>query len=112
MAHISTLFVGTFTTLLAIGAIQKRTGFRLNRREWIVILLIALSIIGIGVTDFSPAVSHWYWLAMVPVFGLFCILIEWDRILMAVVAVFIYFAAKYCSTKSGGQLKMNGAVYA
>jgi hypothetical protein len=196
MAHISTLFVGTFSTLLAIGAIQKRTGFRLNRQEWIVILLIALSIIGIGVTDFSPAVSHWYWLAMVPVFGLFCILIEWDRaegegqgklvimrkqllqwlglllavqlvylllhagrldnentglviplllaltvyasgvhlewrlcvvgvllglalimptyleefiwlimILMAVVAVFIYFAAKYSPTKSGGQLQ-------
>lgn len=43
------------------------------------IVLIVLSIIGVGVTDFSPAVSHWYWLAMVVVFGLGCILIEWDR---------------------------------
>jgi hypothetical protein len=178
------------------GAIQKKTGFRLNKQEWIVILLIVLSIIGVGVTDFSPAVSHWYWLAMVFVFGLGCILIEWEQakgegqgklviirkqllqwvglllavqlvylllhagrldnentglvillllaltvfvsgvhvqwrlcvvgvllglalimatyleefiwlimILMAVVAVFIYFAAKYGSTKSGGQLQ-------
>ena len=62
-----------------IGAGQKKTGFRLNKQEWIVIILIALSIIGVGVTDFASAVSHWYWLAMVFVFGLGCILIEWDR---------------------------------
>ena len=43
-----------------MGAVQKRTGFRVNAQEWIVILLIALSIIGVGFTDFSPAASHWY----------------------------------------------------
>jgi hypothetical protein len=62
-----------------VGTVQERTGFRLHTQEWIVILLIALSIIGVGVTDFAPAASHWYWLAMVVVFGLGCILIEWDR---------------------------------
>ena len=62
-----------------MGAVQKRTGFRVNAQEWIVILLIALSIIGVGFTDFSPAASHWYWLAMVFIFGSGCIFIEWDR---------------------------------
>jgi hypothetical protein len=61
------------------GAVQKIAGFRRNTQEWIVIFLIALSIIGVGVTDFSPAASHWYWLAMVFIFGSGCIFIEWDQ---------------------------------
>jgi hypothetical protein len=58
---------------------QNKAAFHLSIPEWIVIVLVVLSIIGVGVTDFAPAVSHWYWLAMVPLFGGACLLIEWDR---------------------------------
>ena len=61
------------------SAAKQEAGFRLSNQEWIVAVLIVLSIIGVGVTDFAPAVSHWYWLAMVPLFGGACLLIEWDR---------------------------------
>jgi hypothetical protein len=57
---------------------QNKAAFHLSIPEWIVIVLVVLSIIGVGVTDFAPAVSHWYWLAMVPFFGVACVLIEWD----------------------------------
>lgn len=60
------------------AAAQKGAASRLRIQEWIVIALIALSIIGVGITDFAPAVSHWYWLAMVPLFGMACAVIEWD----------------------------------
>jgi hypothetical protein len=61
------------------AAVQNETAFRLSTQEWIVIVLIAFSIIGVGVTDFAPAASHWYWLTMVPFFGAACIFIEWQR---------------------------------
>jgi hypothetical protein len=47
--------------------------------EIILIVLILLSIIGIGITDFSPADSHRYWFAMVPVFAGACLILEWSR---------------------------------
>jgi general stress protein CsbA len=47
--------------------------------EIILIALILLSIIGIGITDFSPADSHRYWFAMVPVFAGACLILEWSR---------------------------------
>jgi hypothetical protein len=47
--------------------------------EIIPIGLILLSIIGIGITDFSPADSHRYWFAMVPVFAAACLILEWSR---------------------------------
>ena len=47
--------------------------------EIILIMLILLSIIGIGITDFSPADSHRYWFAMVPVFAGACLFLEWSR---------------------------------
>ena len=45
----------------------------------IMILLVLLSIVGIGITDFSPLSSHWYWLAMVVATGIACIVMEWSR---------------------------------
>ena len=45
--------------------------------EIIPIVLILLSIIGI--TDYSPAESRRYWLAMVPVFACACLILEWSR---------------------------------
>ncbi len=54
---------------------------RLNRflgiYEIVIVVLIALSIIGIGITDFSPADSYKYWVAMVPVFCGACLILEW-----------------------------------
>jgi len=47
--------------------------------EIILIVLILLSMIGIGITDFSPADSRLYWLAMVPVFAGACLILEWSR---------------------------------
>jgi hypothetical protein len=47
--------------------------------EIILIMLILLAIIGIGITDFSPADSHRYWFAMVPVFAGACLFLEWSR---------------------------------
>ena len=47
--------------------------------EIILIMLILLAIIGIGITDFSPAESHRYWFAMVPVFAGACLILEWSR---------------------------------
>jgi hypothetical protein len=58
---------------------KNAAAFRLTTQEWIVVVLIALSIIGVGITDFAPAASHWYWLAMVPLFGVACISVEWQR---------------------------------
>ena len=47
--------------------------------EIILIVLILLSIIGIGITDFYPGDSHRYWFAMVPVFAGACLILEWSR---------------------------------
>jgi len=48
--------------------------------EIVIIGLIALSIIGIGITDYSPAKSYKYWVAMVPIFCGACLILEWSRV--------------------------------
>jgi hypothetical protein len=45
-----------------------------------IIGLIVRSIIGIGITDFSPADSYKYWVAMVPIFCGACLILEWSRV--------------------------------
>ena len=61
-------------------ASQKRLLKRLfGIYEIVLTVLILLSIIGIGITDFSPADSHRYWFAMVPVFAGACLILEWSR---------------------------------
>lgn len=45
--------------------------------EAILVLLLILSLVGIGITDFSPADGFAYWLIMVLVFAFFSILIGW-----------------------------------
>ena len=47
--------------------------------ELVLISLIAFSLIGIAITDFSPKDSHRYWLAMIPVFAGACLILEWSR---------------------------------
>jgi hypothetical protein len=48
--------------------------------EIIIIGLIVLSIIGIGITDFSPVDSYKYWVAMLPIFCGACLILEWSRV--------------------------------
>jgi hypothetical protein len=50
---------------------------RFQIEEAILILLLILSLIGIGITDYSPADGYGYWLLMVVAFALFGILIGW-----------------------------------
>jgi len=47
--------------------------------EAILLTLIALSAIGIGVTNFDAAKSFWYWTIMAPVFGLVSLFIGWSK---------------------------------
>ena len=47
--------------------------------EVVLIVLILLSLIGIGITDYSPAKSHRYWFLMVPIFAAACLILEWTR---------------------------------
>jgi len=67
------------------GSLPKETGIRNTLKRFlgpdgvIMILLVLLAIVGIGITDFSPQLSHWYWLAMVVVIGIACIVMEWSR---------------------------------
>jgi hypothetical protein len=68
------------TTVSEESATQKSLLKRLfGLYESILIMLILLAIIGIGITDFSPAESHRYWFAMVPVFAGACLILEWSR---------------------------------
>ena len=68
------------TTVSEESATQKSLLKRMfGLYEIIPIVLLLLSIIGIGITDFSPADSHLYWLAMVPVFAGACLILEWSR---------------------------------
>lgn len=50
---------------------------RFHIEEGILILLLILSLVGIGINDFSPADGLGYWLVMVAVFGLFALVLGW-----------------------------------
>jgi len=47
--------------------------------EFILVLLLLLSVVGIALTDFSPTKGFWYWMAMGPLFCGAAIAIEWSR---------------------------------
>jgi hypothetical protein len=47
--------------------------------EIIFVILVVLSLVGVGITDFSPASSYWYWFAMAPMFACACLIIEWTH---------------------------------
>lgn len=55
--------------------VEHRRRFRIE--EGIFILLLLLSLLGIGITHFSPEDGYGYWLMMVLVFGLLAVLITW-----------------------------------
>lgn len=48
-----------------------RSGSRIE--EAVLILLIILSLVGVGITDFSPTDGYWYWMFMIVIFGLISI---------------------------------------
>lgn len=56
-----------------------QTSSRSISDEMVLAFLMALSLIGIFITDFSTSDSTWYWLLMVPVFGATCLFTEWSR---------------------------------
>ncbi len=55
--------------------ISKKTKFQIE--EGILIILLLLSLLGIGITDFNPDDGYGYWLIMVIVFAMCAILIAW-----------------------------------
>ncbi|MCK9397587.1 MAG: hypothetical protein M0Q44_18610 [Methylobacter sp.] len=52
---------------------------RFQLEEAILVLLLILSLVGIGITDFSPADGYGYWIIMVLLFGLFAMIIGWQQ---------------------------------
>lgn len=50
---------------------------RFHIEEAILVLLLILSLVGIGIMDFSPADGYFYWLILVFVFCLFAMIIGW-----------------------------------
>ncbi|MFI3185507.1 MAG: hypothetical protein QX198_05950 [Methylococcaceae bacterium] len=52
---------------------------RFQIEEAILVLLLLLSLVGIGITDFSPADGYGYWIIMVLLFGLFAMIIGWQQ---------------------------------
>lgn len=54
------------------------------RRSWTVatvaaILMVLLAMTGVGLTTTAPATARIYWVFLVPVFGLICVLTAWLR---------------------------------
>ena len=62
-----------------ISAGEKSFAKKIHTEEAILITLMALSAIGIGVTNFKPVESFWYWAAMAPVFGAVSIYMGWSK---------------------------------
>ncbi len=52
---------------------------RFETEQAILITLVALSAIGIGITNFKPEQSFWFWVALVPVFGIASTYIAWSK---------------------------------
>ncbi len=57
------------------GSVPKKP----HTSEFILILLLLLSVVGIALTDFSPIKGFWYWMVMGPFFCGATIAIEWSR---------------------------------
>lgn len=57
------------------GIMSKKIKFQVE--EGILIFLLLLSLLGIGITHFSPADGYWYWIIMIIVFAIFAIAIGW-----------------------------------
>ncbi|MGB5542708.1 MAG: hypothetical protein WBO15_04865 [Gammaproteobacteria bacterium] len=58
---------------------RSATKPHLGRDSIVMLVLSVLAIIGIGITDFAPQSSRWYWLWMVVATGRVCIVLHWSR---------------------------------
>jgi hypothetical protein len=52
---------------------------RLAKDEIVLLSLIALSVVGMAITDAEPDLGLWFWLIMVPVYGATGLFIQWSR---------------------------------
>lgn len=52
---------------------------RMPGGEGLLLLLMVLSAVGIGITDFAPEYGFRYWMAMVPAFGIASTIAAWTR---------------------------------
>jgi ABC-type uncharacterized transport system fused permease/ATPase subunit len=59
---------------------KQQVQYWLHVSEAILVVLLVLSAIGVGITDFSPQHSWKYWLSMVPIFGTLSFLGGWSRV--------------------------------
>ena len=58
---------------------KKSFSKSVKSEEAVIVTLIALSTVGIAITNFSPFKSYYFWLAMVPVFALTSLYIGWSK---------------------------------
>ena len=58
---------------------RKSFSKSIKSEEAILVTLILLSAVGIAITNFSPFESYYFWLAMVPVFGLTSLYLGWSK---------------------------------
>jgi hypothetical protein len=63
----------------AAGQPERTKRERLRLEEFAFPALVALSIIGESITNYSPIISFWYWLTMIPVFAMIAIITEWSQ---------------------------------
>lgn len=67
------------------NGIPTETGLRHGSKPYVgptgtvMLLLVILDLVGVGLTEFAPQFSHWYWLAMVIVTGIACTAMAWSR---------------------------------
>ncbi len=62
---------------------QEKDGSLFRRRlvdEITLLVLLGLCFLGVAITNISPAKSHLYWVAMVPVFFIASLITEWHHV--------------------------------
>ncbi len=59
---------------------HRKTGSHHFINEITLFVLLGLSMAGVAITNISPARSHLFWLAMVPVFFLASLVTEWQHV--------------------------------
>lgn len=64
---------------LKTGLISTKDRGQGHYQQWFVLVgLMVLSIIGVALADATEGLSHWYWVAMVPIFFTGCLFVEWQ----------------------------------
>lgn len=57
----------------------RRTARSLQIAFGVALLMILLAMIGVGLTTTNRAAAPKYWLSLVPVYGLLCVVVAWVR---------------------------------